>query len=86
MSDPSIENTPSADDAAANAFQAAPLLNGRAPPSVPTNAPAIGGRSAKYALFIVFLVVVIDLLGFGIVLPLLPIYGDLYVEHFVASK
>ena len=57
-----------------------------APPSVPTNVPAIGGRSAKYALFIVFVVVVIDLLGFGIVLPLLPIYGDLYVKHFVASN
>jgi MFS family permease len=30
-------------------------------------------------MFIVFLVVFIDLLGFGIVLPLLPIYGDNYV-------
>ncbi len=33
-----------------------------------------GGR--RKALFIVFLVVVIDLLGFGIVLPLLPLYAN----------
>lgn len=32
--------------------------------------------SSKRPLFIIFLVVVIDLLGFGIVLPLLPRYGD----------
>jgi MFS family permease len=31
-------------------------------------------RSRKFALWIVFLVVFIDLLGFGIVLPLLPLY------------
>jgi MFS family permease len=36
-----------------------------------------GSRSA---LFIVFLVVLIDLLGFGIVLPLLPLYGELMLE------
>ncbi|HZU34616.1 MAG TPA: MFS transporter [Gemmataceae bacterium] len=33
-------------------------------------------RSDRRAMFIVFLVVVIDLLGFGIVLPLLPYYAD----------
>jgi MFS family permease len=33
----------------------------------------------KKALFIVFLVVFIDLLGFGIVLPLLPRYADTYL-------
>ncbi|MBX7106506.1 MAG: MFS transporter [Gemmataceae bacterium] len=33
----------------------------------------------KKAMFIVFLVVVIDLLGFGIVLPLLPRYADLFI-------
>jgi MFS family permease len=31
----------------------------------------------------VFLVVFIDLLGFGIVLPLLPLYGDVYVAELV---
>jgi MFS transporter, DHA1 family, tetracycline resistance protein len=35
-----------------------------------------GGKSRKSALFIVFLVVFIDLLGFGIVLPLLPLYAE----------
>lgn len=39
-------------------------------------------RSHKTTLLIVFVVVFIDLLGFGIVLPLLPRYG----EHFSASK
>src|SRR5579871_5031171 len=39
--------------------------------------PADGTRPAnRSAMFIVFLVVFIDLLGFGIVLPLLPLYGD----------
>lgn len=33
----------------------------------------------KTALLLVFVVVFIDLLGFGIVLPLLPIFGDTYV-------
>lgn len=37
------------------------------------------GRSAKSALFIVFLVVFIDLLGFGIVLPLMPRFADDYL-------
>ena len=40
------------------------------------------GRSHKTTLLIVFVVVFIDLLGFGIVLPLLPRYG----AHFNASK
>jgi MFS family permease len=39
--------------------------------------PRPGARSA---LHIAFLVVVIDLLGFGIVLPLLPLYGDFLLE------
>jgi MFS family permease len=38
------------------------------------------GTTPKKAMLIVFLVVFIDLLGFGIVLPLLPLYG----KHFVA--
>jgi MFS family permease len=32
---------------------------------------------------IVFLVVFIDLLGFGIVLPLLPVFGDQYIAHVI---
>jgi len=34
----------------------------------------------KSALWIVFLIVVVDLLGFGIVLPLLPVTGDEYIS------
>src|SRR5271168_5285606 len=49
----------------------ADILASEAPPK-----PAASSRSA---LFIVFLVVFIDLLGFGIVLPLLPLYGDEYL-------
>jgi MFS family permease len=47
--------------------------------------------SAKGALLVVFLTVVIDLLGFGIVVPLLPIYAkgleadDLTIGLFMAS-
>lgn len=74
MSDPSIQDSPSA-----------PLDNALAS-SLPSPAAATGGRSERSALFIVFLVVVIDLLGFGIVLPLLPIYGDLYVGHLIDPK
>lgn len=42
-------------------------------------------RSGKSALAIVFLVVFIDLLGFGIVIPLLPRYGDRYVKALLPS-
>jgi DHA1 family tetracycline resistance protein-like MFS transporter len=45
-----------------------------------TASAAASGRSPRAALFIVFLVVVVDLLGFGIVLPLLPIFGKKYVS------
>jgi MFS family permease len=38
-----------------------------------------GGTTPRAALLIVFLVVFIDLLGFGIVLPLLPRFGDEYI-------
>ena len=38
--------------------------------------------SGKAGLFLIFVTVFIDLLGFGIVLPLLPRYG----ESFEASK
>jgi MFS transporter, DHA1 family, tetracycline resistance protein len=43
-------------------------------------APSTSNRSA---LLIVFLVVFIDLLGFGIVLPLLPRIGDDYIGAFI---
>jgi len=49
------------------------------PPSAPLN------RSGKSALALVFLVVFIDLLGFGIVIPLLPRYGDRYVKVLLPS-
>ena len=37
-------------------------------------------RPAQAALLIIFLTVFIDLLGFGMVLPLLPIYGKQFAE------
>src|SRR4026208_1793320 len=45
-------------------------------------APAPASRSA---LMIVFLVVFIDLLGFGIVLPLLPVLGEQYISRVVGE-
>src|SRR5437868_6777568 len=50
------------------------------PQSPPADVP-----SNKSALLIVFLVVFIDLLGFGIVLPLLPRYGDDFVHDLVPN-
>src|SRR6476469_7384155 len=45
--------------------------------------PEKPGRSAsRAALLTVFLVVFIDLLGFGIVLPLLPRYADVYLAAY----
>jgi MFS family permease len=44
--------------------------------------PAKGNRSA---MFIVFLVVFIDLLGFGIVLPLLPLYATEILEPLLSG-
>jgi DHA1 family tetracycline resistance protein-like MFS transporter len=41
--------------------------------------PPIEAGTNRSALLIVFLVVFIDLLGFGIVLPLLPVFADEYV-------
>jgi DHA1 family tetracycline resistance protein-like MFS transporter len=52
-------------------------------PAIPTSDPP--SRSGKSALAIVFLVVFIDLLGFGIVIPLLPRYGDRYVKMLLPS-
>src|SRR5215212_10068079 len=41
--------------------------------------------ASRSALMIVFLVVFIDLLGFGIVLPLLPVLGDEYISKVVGT-
>ena len=46
------------------------------PPNEPAGEP---GPAPRAAMFIVFLVVFIDLLGFGIVLPLLPRYAKEYL-------
>jgi DHA1 family tetracycline resistance protein-like MFS transporter len=51
-------------------------------PTTPTDAPSPAG-SRRSALLIVFLVVFIDLLGFGIVLPLLPLFGEEYVDALI---
>src|SRR2546423_1754705 len=53
-----------------------------APPAVDAPAP----RSNRSAMMIVFLVVFIDLLGFGIVLPMLPRIAKEYVSHIVAAE
>ncbi len=53
----------------------APQVDTSSAPSLPSD-KALDARSHRSALVIVFLVVFIDLLGFGIVLPLLPLYAD----------
>ncbi|HTU89968.1 MAG TPA: MFS transporter [Gemmataceae bacterium] len=54
------------------------------PPDSPTFPPSDPpSRSGKSALAIVFLVVFIDLLGFGIVIPLLSRYGERYVNKLI---
>lgn len=55
-------------------------------PSTDIATPPSGEKGSRSALFIVFLVVFIDLLGFGIVLPLLPLYAtDLLEPLFPGS-
>jgi MFS family permease len=56
--------------------------NEPAPPAITTE-PVAGARSA---MLIVFLVVFIDLLGFGIVLPLLPRIAKSYVSVVVGAS
>src|SRR5262249_3581914 len=48
--------------------------------------PPAEGKAARRTLLIVFLVVFIDLLGFGIVLPLLPRYGESYISALVGPS
>ena len=62
-------------------IQTEPTASALASPSAPPNR-----SGAKSALMIVFLVVFIDLLGFGIVIPLLPRYGDRYVKVLLPSE
>jgi MFS family permease len=50
----------------------------------PDHAPETGSR--RSALLIIFLVVFIDLLGFGIVLPLLPLYADDLLEPLYPGR
>jgi MFS transporter, DHA1 family, tetracycline resistance protein len=85
MSDPSIQTNPPAGGPVDPAIQATPPLDNAIAAGFPTPTPASGDPSARSALFIVFLVVVIDLLGFGIVLPLLPRYGEVYVGQWLAT-
>jgi MFS family permease len=66
MPDPSIQRPPT------------PTAITTTPAAAPDPSP--DGAAPRSALLIVFLVVFIDLLGFGIVLPQLPRYGDQYVE------
>jgi MFS family permease len=56
-------------------------------PSVATEPSATPAEPARRrpALVIVFLVMFIDLLGFGIVLPLLPLYADNFLEPLFPS-
>lgn len=54
---------------------------------LPDSSPAEAkGRGQRSALFIVFLVVFIDLLGFGIVLPLLPLYATELLEPLLPGQ
>jgi MFS family permease len=48
-------------------------------------APDAEARAHRHALLIVFLVVVIDLLGFGIVLPILPRYAKEYLQPLLSG-
>ncbi len=59
-------------------FETQDAFDAISPPAVPA-----GSSSSKSALAIVFLVVFIDLLGFGIVIPLLPRYGETYVDQLI---
>ncbi len=56
-----------------------PALPGRPMPVAPAPVTAQPDAARRSALLVVFLVVFIDLLGFGIVLPLLPRYADFYL-------
>jgi MFS family permease len=65
-------------------------MQDRSPPPTSAVYPETVSPSAppsnRSALLIVFLVVFIDLLGFGIVLPLLPVIADSYVNQLIPAK
>src|SRR5438132_8958454 len=52
----------------------------------PPPTPEVEKRSNRSAMMIVFLVVFIDLLGFGIVLPLLPRIAKSDLSHLIAAS
>jgi len=54
-------------------------------PDTPTPTEPATPRSNRSAMMIVFLVVFIDLLGFGIILPLLPRIGKDYVNQVIPN-
>src|SRR5438876_12170030 len=56
------------------------MMNDTPQESLQASATAPTAPSNRSALFIVFLVVFLDLLGFGIVLPILPLYGDSLID------
>jgi MFS transporter, DHA1 family, tetracycline resistance protein len=65
-----------------------PAMQDNAPISTATSTateapPAAAPAGNRSAVMIVFLVVFIDLLGFGIVIPLLPVIGDKYIGAIV---
>src|SRR5256885_9321541 len=65
-------------------MQDSPPLPASAPP-VPVTAEQPPATSNRSALLIVFLVVFVDLLGFGIVLPMLPRIADAYVGQIMPA-
>jgi MFS family permease len=77
MADPSIQTPP-------NPSSDPRVQSG--PTSVVPAASAPPSTSNRAALLIVFLVVFIDLLGFGIVLPLLSLYGKAYVAPLLGVE
>jgi DHA1 family tetracycline resistance protein-like MFS transporter len=82
MPDPAIQTTPLTSPV--DGVQADPSPGGMAAiAGGGEGRTALEGTTPRSAMLIVFLVVFIDLLGFGIVLPLLPLFGDEYVSAVV---
>ena len=50
-------------------------------PALDSNPPLASADPPKGALKIIFFIVLIDLMGFGIIIPLLPFYVPNYSEH-----
>src|SRR5436190_63196 len=50
------------------------------PPSA-NSQPALPAEPPKGALFSIFLIILVDFIGFGIIIPLLPFYIPNYQEH-----